>query len=45
MVKQGSTNLAFESERMAIPKAKFPGLSSAGPDRYGLPRNVGTKLN
>ena len=30
---------------MAIPKAKFIGLSSADPDRYGLPRNVGIKLN
>ena len=30
---------------MAIPKAKFIGFSSADPDRYGLPRNVGIKLN
>src|SRR5574342_1214768 len=45
VVKQGSINRAFESERMAIPKAKFIGLSSADPDRYGLPRNVGIKLN
>jgi DNA topoisomerase-6 subunit A len=45
VVKQGSINLAFESERMAIPQAKFIGLSSADPDRYGLPRNVGIKLN
>jgi len=45
VVKQGSINLAFESERMAIPKAKFIGFSSADPDRYGLPRNVGIKLN
>ena len=45
VVKQGSINLAFESQRMAIPKAKFIGLSSADPDRYGLPRNVGIKLN
>src|ERR671918_869740 len=29
VVKQGSINLAFESERMAIPKAKFIGFSSA----------------
>jgi DNA topoisomerase-6 subunit A len=43
VVKQGSINLAFESERMAIPK--FIGLSSADPDSYGLPRNVGIKLN
>ena len=45
VVKQGSINLAFESERMAIPKAKFVGLSSADPERYELPRNVGIKLN
>ncbi|GKS58422.1 DNA topoisomerase VI subunit A [Nitrospira sp.] len=45
VVKQGSINLAFESQRMAIPKAKFIGLSSADPERYELPRNVGIKLN
>ncbi len=45
VVKQGSINLAFESQRMAIPDAKFIGLSSADPERYGLPRNVGIKLN
>ena len=30
---------------MAIPKAKFVGLSSADPEHYELPRNVGIKLN
>src|SRR5258705_10081323 len=45
VIKQGSINLAFESERMAIPKAKFIGLSSSDPEKYGLPRNVGIKLN
>ena len=45
VVKQGSINLAFESERMAIPRAKFIGLSSADPASYKLPRNVGIKLN
>ena len=45
VVEQGSINLAFESQRMAIPKAKFIGLSSADPERYELPRNVGIKLN
>jgi DNA topoisomerase-6 subunit A len=45
VVKQGSINLAFESQRMAIPKAKFMGLSSADPARYELPRNVGIKMN
>jgi DNA topoisomerase-6 subunit A len=45
VVKQGSINLAFESRRMAIPSARFIGLSSADPARYDLPRNVGIKLN
>jgi DNA topoisomerase VI subunit A len=45
VIKQGSINLAFESQRMAIPKAKFIGLSSGDPEAYGLPRNVGIKLN
>src|SRR6195256_4314395 len=45
VIKQGSINLAFESQRMAIPKAKFVGLSSADPEAYELPRNVGIKLN
>jgi DNA topoisomerase VI subunit A len=45
VVKQGSINLAFESQRMAIPAAKFIGLSSGDPESYGLPRNVGIKLN
>src|SRR6516225_9779220 len=45
VVKQGSINLAFESERMAIPRAKFIGLSSRDPEAYKLPRNVGIKLN
>ncbi|MEE9264137.1 MAG: DNA topoisomerase IV subunit A [Vicinamibacteria bacterium] len=45
VVKQGSINLAFESQRMAIPKAKFIGLCSGDPEKYGLPRNVGIKLN
>ncbi len=45
VVKQGSINLAFESERMAIPDAKFVGLSSFDPEKHKLPRNVGIKLN
>jgi DNA topoisomerase-6 subunit A len=45
VVKQGSINLAFESQRMAIPDAKFIGLSSYDPEKHKLPRNVGIKLN
>ena len=33
VVKQGSINLAFESQRKAIPKAKFIGLSSVDSER------------
>ena len=45
VVKQGSMNLAFASQRMAIPKAMFMGLSSAASELYELSRNVGIKLN
>ena len=45
VVKQGSINLAFESQRMAIPDAKFIGLSSFDAEKHKLPRNVGIKLN
>src|SRR5207247_4253205 len=45
VIKQGSINLAFESQRMAIPDAKFIGLSSFDPEKHDLPRNVGIKLN
>jgi DNA topoisomerase VI subunit A len=44
VVKQGSINLAFESQRMAIPDAKFIGLSSFDPDKHKMPRNLGIKL-
>jgi DNA topoisomerase-6 subunit A len=45
VIKQGSISLAYESQRMAVPQAKFIGLSSRDPEDYGLPRNVGIKLN
>jgi DNA topoisomerase VI subunit A len=45
VVKQGSISLAYESQRMAVPDAKFIGLSSADPEEFRLPRNVGIKLN
>jgi DNA topoisomerase VI subunit A len=44
-VKQGSISLAYESQRMAVPDAKFIGLSSGDPEEFGLPRTVGIKLN
>jgi DNA topoisomerase-6 subunit A len=45
VIKQGSISLAYESQRMAVPDAKFIGFSSADPEEYGLARNVGIKLN
>jgi DNA topoisomerase-6 subunit A len=45
VIKQGSINLAYESMRMAVPSAKFIGLSSFDRDRYALPANVTIKLD
>ena len=45
VVKQGSINLAYESQRMAVPKARFLGLSSFDADRFTLPSNVSIKLD
>src|SRR5512134_2493631 len=40
VVKQGSINLAFESQRMAIPKAKFIGMSSYDADKFDIPKQI-----
>lgn len=45
VVKQGSINLAFESERMAIPKARFIGMSAFDAERFDIPKTVSIKLN
>ena len=45
VVKQGSINLAFESARMAIPTAKFIGLSAYDPAKYDISPSVSIKLN
>lgn len=45
VVKQGSINLAYESMRMAVPKARFVGLSSFDKLTYKLPQNVAIKMN
>jgi len=44
VVKQGSINLAYESVRMAVPQARFIGLSSFDQEKYGLPDNVTIRL-
>jgi DNA topoisomerase-6 subunit A len=45
VVKQGSINLAFESQRMAIPDARFIGMSSFDMERFDINRTVTIKLN
>ncbi|MEM8678227.1 MAG: DNA topoisomerase IV subunit A, partial [Planctomycetota bacterium] len=45
VIKQGSINLAFESQRMAIPKAKFMGLRSKDYERCDLSSSVQIKLS
>ncbi|MFN0134098.1 MAG: DNA topoisomerase IV subunit A [Phycisphaerales bacterium] len=45
VIKQGSMSLAFESERLAIPQAKFIGLRAADYERCGLTDDVQIELN
>jgi DNA topoisomerase-6 subunit A len=45
VVKQGSINLAYESQRMAVPQARFLGLSSFDAETFALPSNVSIKLD
>ncbi len=45
VIKQGSINLAFESQRMAIPSAKFIGLRSKDYERCQLSSSVQIKLS
>ena len=45
VMKQGSINLAYESMRMAVPDARFVGLSSFDKDKYQLPTNVSIKMD
>jgi DNA topoisomerase-6 subunit A len=45
VMKQGSINLAYESMRMAVPDARFIGLSSFDKGTYKLPSNVAIKMD
>ncbi len=45
VLKQGSINLAYESNRMAIPEAKYIGLRSRDYDRCKLNQSVQIALN
>jgi len=44
VVKQGSINLAFESARMAIPEARFVGMSSYDAEKFELPPEVSIRV-
>lgn len=45
VIKQGSISLAFESERLAIPQAKFLGIRSNDFERCNLSESVQISLN
>lgn len=45
VIKQGSINLAYESQRMAIPDAKYLGLRSIDLERCGLSDSVKIAMN
>jgi DNA topoisomerase VI subunit A len=45
VLKQGSINLAFESQRMAIPDCRYLGLRSKDYERCGLSESVQIALN
>jgi DNA topoisomerase-6 subunit A len=45
VIKQGSISLAFESERLAIPNAKFLGIRAMDYERCALTDNVQIELN
>ncbi|MEM1329990.1 MAG: DNA topoisomerase IV subunit A [Planctomycetota bacterium] len=45
VIKQGSISLAFESERLAIPDAKFMGIRAIDYDRCELSDDVQIELN
>jgi DNA topoisomerase-6 subunit A len=45
VIKQGSINLAFESSRMAVPAARFIGVSSFDYERFNLTDDVKIELD
>ncbi len=45
VIKQGSINLSFLSDRLGTPEAKFIGLTTKDVDKYGITKNVTIKLN
>jgi len=45
VIKQGSINLSFLSDRLGTPKARFIGLTTKDVDGFDIPKHVTIKLN
>ncbi len=45
VIKQGSINLSFLSDRLGTPNARFVGLTTQDVDKFGITENVTIKLN
>ncbi len=45
VIKQGSINLSFLSDRLGTPDAKFIGLTTQDVQQFNIPKNVTIKLN
>jgi DNA topoisomerase-6 subunit A len=45
VIKQGSINLSFLSDRLGTPEARFIGLVTKDVEKYGITKNVTIKLN
>lgn len=45
VIKQGSINLSFLSDRLGTPEAKYIGLTTKDVEKFKLPKNVTIKLN
>ncbi len=45
VIKQGSINLSFLSDRVGTPDAKFIGLTTQDVPKFDIPKNVTIKLN
>lgn len=45
VIKQGSINLAFLSQKVSIPDAKYVGLTTQDMDTFGISSNVAEKLS
>ncbi|MEE9323346.1 MAG: DNA topoisomerase IV subunit A [Candidatus Aenigmarchaeota archaeon] len=45
VIKQGSINLSFLSDRLGTPDAKFVGLTTMDVEKFSIPKNVTINLN